>query len=243
MGPRWSSWIPRASTVLKKKFNKKMMEQITEGLQDVDFILYLLDLSRAPGAEEKGLMSVLQRASCPLLLVFNKSDAPENHYLEYQDLLKEYEIHGEELKISALKGEGLGALEQAFHQYALEGEHLYPEEYLTDQPPEFRIGEIIREQVFLSMKQEIPHSVFVEVSDIEMREKNVMWIRAFLIAERESQKGMLVGKGGAQVKLIRQNAQKELGKIFTQRIHLDLRVKVVKGWRQKDQLISRMIDK
>jgi GTP-binding protein Era len=226
----------------EKKFNKKMMEQITEGLQDVDFILYLMDLSRVPGSEEKGLMTVLQQASCPILLVFNKSDAQENHYDDYNALLKEFEIHGDEVKISALKAQGMDSLEKALEDYAPEGEHMYPEEYLTDQPPEFRIGEIIREQVFLSMKQEIPHSVFVEVSDIEMREKNVMWIRAFLIAERESQKGMLVGKGGSQVKLIRQNAQKELGKIFTQRIHLDLRIKVVKGWRQKDQLISRMID-
>ncbi len=125
---------------------------------------------------------------------------------------------------------------------APEGKLLYPEDFYTDQPQEFRISEIIREKAISRVTQEVPHSLYVEVSDIETdEEEEKLWIRAFILVERESQKGIIVGKGGGMIKAIRQEAQKELGKVFPYRIHLDLRVKVNPKWRRKDDLLKKLI--
>jgi len=204
-----------------KTFNQKMMNQIRQGIEDSDFILYIMDLARAPGQEEKGILALLKTASCPILKVFNKIDLEITHQSLYRELLQEFEIQGPEVEVSGKTSKGFEKLKEQMEILCPEGEPFYPEDYLTDQSPEFRVAEMIREQVFLTMSQEIPHSVFVEVSDIELREGNKMWIRAFLIAERESQKGILVGKGGVKIKEIRQTAQKELGKIFTPHYPID----------------------
>ncbi len=93
------------------------------------------------------------------------------------------------------------------------------------------------------MKDELPHAIYVEIEDTELRENNTrLWVRAFIIVERESQKGIVVGKGGEQIKAIRQAAQKDMNRIFDWKIELDLRVKTGKDWRQNDKTLSRLID-
>jgi GTP-binding protein Era len=93
------------------------------------------------------------------------------------------------------------------------------------------------------LKDELPHAIYVEIEDTELRENNTrLWVRAFIIVERESQKGIVVGKGGEQIKAIRQAAQKDMNRIFDWKIELDLRVKTGKDWRQNDKTLSRLID-
>jgi GTP-binding protein Era len=123
---------------------------------------------------------------------------------------------------------------------------MYPSDYYTDQLPEFRVMEIIREKAINASRQELPHSIYVEIADMEMKhddEGNVkkLWVRAFLVAERESQKGILVGHGGETIKKIRSESQYELNKIFSYRVQLDLRVKVNQKWRSKDGLLKQML--
>jgi GTP-binding protein Era len=119
---------------------------------------------------------------------------------------------------------------------------MYPEEYYTDQEPEFRISEVIRENAVNRVRQELPHSIYVEIEDLEAREEEqLLWIRAVINVERESQKGMIVGKKGAMIKQIRTESERELAEIFPYRIQLDLRVKVDPKWRRKDQLLKRLI--
>jgi GTP-binding protein Era len=130
-----------------------------------------------------------------------------------------------------------------------EGEPLYPEEYYTDQDLGFRVAEIIREKAINRLREELPHSLYVEVADTELRThaedpaKTRLWIRAFIITERESQKGMVVGKGGGMIKAIRQAAQKDLNRILDWKVELDLRVKSAHDWRHNDKVLRRLISR
>ena len=124
------------------------------------------------------------------------------------------------------------------------GEPMYPDDYYTDQQVDFRIAEIIREKAMNRLKEELPHSIYVEVEDTEIKENGArLWVRAFIIVERESQKGIVVGHGGEMIKAIRQSAQKDMNKIFEWKVELDLRVKVGKDWRQNDHTLQRLIDR
>jgi GTP-binding protein Era len=124
---------------------------------------------------------------------------------------------------------------------AEEGEPFYDEEFYTDQEVDFRVAEIIREQAINRLRQELPHALYVEVADAQLNEETqTLWVRAFIVVERESQKGMVVGKGGAMIKAIRLAALKELKKIFDWKIDLDLRVKTGKDWRHNDRTIRRI---
>ena len=123
-----------------------------------------------------------------------------------------------------------------------EGAALYPEEYYTDQDVDFRIAEIIREKAILNTRQEIPHALYVEIADLEMkRNGKELWVRAFIIVERETQKAMVIGKGASMIKKIRTEANAEMKKIFDYHIRLDLQVRVHKNWRQKDPVLGRLM--
>lgn len=226
----------------EKKFNQYMMEVVDSTLvEDADLILYVIDMTRSPGREEEELITMLQKTKLPLLLCLNKSDVPKSAKEEIYTWLESKNIQ-QTIEVSAAKEEGLDKLINQLFEIAPEGDYLYPPDYYTDQTPEFRIAEIIREETINRLSQELPHSVYIEVSDIEVdEEKNIMWIRAFIQVEKESQKGIVVGKGGKQIKDIRQSSQKSLGKIFTQRIHMDLRVKVNPKWRRKDNLVKDLL--
>jgi GTP-binding protein Era len=247
----------------EKKFNLQMMDNVVRSLKDADVVIYTIDASRPAGAEENALIEKLKKAHKPLVLALNKmdfkmqsADSIEAHVRSQLELVAA-------VRISALKETNLDALFDAVFAEAKEGQAWYPEEYYTDQDPSFRIGEIIREQAINRLKDEIPHAIYVEVADAEVKAtansglinktdefladetgkkaKETLWIRAFITVDRESQVGIIVGKDGAGIKAIRVGAQKELGKIFSQHIQLDLRVKVNAKWRTKDHLISGIL--
>ena len=131
----------------------------------------------------------------------------------------------------------------ALFALAPEGELLYPEEAYTDQPLEFRIAEMIREQAIALVTEEIPHAIFVEVSDIEYSEADqTVWVRAFINVERETQKGILVGRGGEGIKTIRVQSFKNIKKLFpNKKLQIDLRVKVQPKWRQNNHILTRIL--
>ena len=119
---------------------------------------------------------------------------------------------------------------------------MYPEDYYTDQTPDFRIAEIVREQATLQTREEVPHSLYVRVEDLEMRDDGrTMWARGFICVERESQKGIVVGRGGERIKAISRATERELSAIFPWAVKLDLRVKVDREWRKRDPLLRKMI--
>jgi GTP-binding protein Era len=225
----------------EKKFNKHLMETSDRAVEGAELVLYMMDASRVPGDEENSIAGFLSSLEGQrLAAVINKTDikgvdiaAAETFLCQrFPDMPS-----SRRFKISALKNEGVEELLRCLFEMAPEGEPLYPPEYYTDQDLNFRIAEIIREQAINRLRQELPHSLNVEVADAELADidgaaaggagskKQKLWIRAFIVTERESQKGIVVGKSGVMIRAIRLAAQKELNRIFDWKMELDLRVK------------------
>jgi GTP-binding protein Era len=230
-----------------KKLNKKLMDVAGRVVGESELVLYVLDASRKPGAEEAAIAEKLRGSSGRMIAAINKIDSPAADVDAVREFLRQQLPdldEGRYCSISALKNEGTDTVLHRLFDLAETGDAFYPEEYYTDQDLHFRIAEIIREKAINRLRQELPHSLYVEVADAELREGDTkLWVRAFIIVERESQKGMVVGKGGAMIKAIREAAQKDLKKIFDWKIELDLRVKAAHDWRHNDATLHKLIDR
>lgn len=228
----------------ERKFNKKLMELGERVIADADLILYVLDVSRKAGPEEEAIVRLLAPKASGLIVALNKTDAADAGAAR-EFLKKELPLLPQDnsIEVSALTGSGCDALLSLLFRMAPPGGALYPEDCYTDQDVQFRISEIIREKAVVRLRQELPHALYVEIADAEFREdRTKLWVRAFLIVERESQKGMVVGKGGAMIRDIRLAALKELNSIFDWEVELDLRVKTSRDWRRNDRLLKKLID-
>ena len=228
----------------EKKLNLKLQEIAKTRLEEGDAVLYLIDISREFGEEEKNICSLLIPLQNKTVIGLNKADIKSSK----TDLVKKEllsllpDIPQERIfEISALKDEGINEILSLLIELLPEGEALYPEDIYTDQDVVFRITEIIREQAILHTREEIPHALYAGVEDAEMRKNGKeLWVRAFLYVEKESQKAMLIGKGAAVIKSIRIKSMAELRKIFPYKVQLDLQVRVNKNWRQKDNIIKKI---
>jgi GTPase len=150
-------------------------------------------------------------------------------------------VQGELFPISAINGEGVGPVVEQLIALMPEGPFLYPPEETSDQSLELRLAELVREQVLLRTREELPHAVEVEIDEIEERASDgLLVVRARVWAETESQKGILVGAGGKMVRAVGTAARKEIEALLDRRIHLDLNVRVRKGWRRDEGLLDRL---
>ncbi|MGI5060672.1 GTPase Era [Treponema denticola] len=228
----------------EKKLNLKLQEIAKTRLEEGDAVLYLIDLSREFGEEEKNICSLLIPLQNKTVIGLNKADlASAKTELVKKELLSLLpDIPQERIfEISALKDKGINEILSLLIELLPKGEALYPEDIYTDQDVVFRITEIIREQAILHTREEIPHALYAGVEDAEMRKNGKeLWVRAFLYVEKESQKAMLIGKGAAVIKSIRIKSMAELRKIFPYKVQLDLQVRVNKNWRQKDNIIKKI---
>ena len=226
-----------------RKFNNHMKGLVVSSFDEVDLVLYVMDLTRPPGEEERVLAGLVAGAGAPVTVALNKSDAPvEQTGTAVRDFAAATFPDAPAIEISALTGAGLPQLVASLFDLAPEGDQMYPEDIYTDQEPEFRCAEIIREKAIDKVRQEVPHSLYVEIADMEVSEdEQSLWVRSFLHVERESQKGILIGKGGAVIKQIRKEAQQELNELFSYKVRLDLRVKVSNRWRRRDGLLGKLI--
>ena len=239
----------------EKKFNKKLTDISGRAVDDSDIMLYVVDASRLPGPEEAEVAALLAPRADRTIAAINKIDiAGDNCGGIYEFLGQALPGMGRDrcFEVSAKDNIGIEALLAALYDIAPEGEAFYSEEFYTDQEVEFRIAEIIREQAVNRLRQELPHALYVEIADVEFNGKDTpreneprnskLWVRAFIVVERESQKGMVVGKGGTMIKAIRLAALKELSNIFDWKIELDLRVKTGKDWRHNDRILKRLTE-
>jgi len=206
-----------------KKFNRHMKELAVQSLSEADIILYVIDATRKPGEEEQRISELVASQKDKLIAAVNKIDA-EKTFLEDARLYLFLTLKVRPLEISAKEGTGVEALLSSILELAPEGEALYPEDFYTDQDPEFRAAEIIREKAATKVREEVPHSLYVGIADMEAKGEE-LWIRAFIYVERDSQKGILVGKGASMIRSIRLEAQKELNEVFPYRVKLDLSVR------------------
>jgi GTP-binding protein Era len=214
------------------KFNRSLLSAAKGALHDADVILHMVEPPDPFPKGEELVGDFLQGVSTPVILVINKIDL----------LRKEEVISGPSLsfpyaaviRISALAGTGLARLEEELITLLPPGPPYYPADVMTDQTERFMAREIIREKIFHLTRQEIPYSCAVVVEDFKEREAGAIWIRATINVEKDSQKGILIGKGGKLLKEIGKQARLELEEFLGARIYLDLWVRVQKDWTKKD---------
>lgn len=229
----------------EKKLNLKLKTIAEEQLTECEAILYIIDSTREPATEEEKTAQLLQSYAQKLVVAINKTDLKESRPAKARAFLKRVlpEVSENRIfEISAEKDVNINDVLKALYELAPIQEHLYPEEFYTDQEVDFRIAEIIREQAMNKLHDEIPHAIYIDISDMEWRKNGKeLWVRAFLVVERDSQKGMVIGKGANMIKSIRLDSLKVMKEIFDYRIDLDLQVKVNKNWRQKDVVLTKIL--
>ena len=226
----------------EKKVNRYLTDLVSVTLRDSDIVLYLVDGTRAFGAEERALLEKLRSTAKPTIVAINKCDNRGSFWKEIRAAIVQALPETQLCEVSALEGDGVDDLAAALLAMAPEGDQLYPAEYYTDQDPEFRIAEIIREKAIAHTRAELPHALYVKLEDLEMRDEGAwLWVRGFILVERESQKGIVVGRAGEKIRAIVREAEKDLAGIFPYAVKLDLRVKVDHDWRKRDTLLKRMI--
>lgn len=229
----------------EKKLNLRLKNVTESQLDDIDCVLYVIDSTRTPGEEEVHTAQLIKGLQAKTVVAINKTDLPSAHPLQIRKFIQENlgEIPAERiLEMSAEKDIGINEVLKALYDISPEGDPMYDEELYTDQDLTFRICEVIRGEAINRLEDEIPHAVYVEVADVEHRnEGKKLWIRAFLCVERDSQKGIVIGKGASKIKEIRMAAIRKLSEIYIQKIDLDLQVKVDKNWRQRDFTINKLI--
>ncbi len=223
-------------------FNRLMVEQALRALEEVDGVVWVVDASdRRPQAEEK-ILEIIKRAGKPTILVLNKIDLiKKGELLPMMDYFSRAYPFRAIVPVSALERDGLEELVQEIVAILPEGPAYYPPEMVTDQPERVLAAEIIREKLFMLTRQEIPYSTAVVVEEFrEDPEKNLLIIQATIYVEKDSQKGIVIGKGGQMLKKIGTLAREELEFIFGKRVYLDLWVKVLRGWRKEERLLRRL---
>ncbi len=225
------------------KLGEYMVRDAQRALRDADVVLLLFDITQAPTEEDTRIaQQVAQlKGNTPVLLALNKADMlrPEQHakvVSAYTNLIAHDAAH----LISALKGAGVQALLADLTARMPRGPRYYPADQVSEVPMRTIAAEIIREKVMLNTEAEIPHSVAVEIEGYEERSDNMTYISAIIYVERDSQKGIVVGKGGALIKKIGSEARRELEPLAGTPIFLDLRVKVLANWRSDDKLMGRL---
>ena len=223
------------------RLNVRMVDAALDTLSEVDLVAVVVDATEPSGGGDRFLLDVVKRSKTPRILVLNKVDAVDKPALLPR--LVEYEKEGfEELvPVSALTGENVERLEQVLLKHLPEGDPIYPEDYLTDQPERFFVAELVREQVLQQTRDELPFSTAVVVDKFEEPDaKGLMRLYCTILVERETQKPIIVGKGGAMIKAIGTAARKELEAFFDAKVFLDLHVKVKAGWREDERTLDSL---
>lgn len=226
-----------------KEINKRMQEVTVSALEDSDIILYLLDGTRSAKKEEETIADMIKASKRPVVAAINKGDILTDNNVEDARFFIEERLPSTPICIcSALNDEGVDEVLIELFKFAKEGELLYGEDQYTDQDLEFRISEIIREKAMSNLSDELPHVIFVDVSDLEYdAESQRIWIRAFINVERNGQKGFLVGKNGENIRRIGTEARKEIRRIFPgSSVRLDLQVKTSEKWRSNSIVLDRV---
>ena len=224
---------------------EKLVKNAKSAINGVDLILLIFDSYHKPGKGDEYIRDLLITNKSNCIVVLNKWDLVENRDRferanQYKELLNDNLISFQE--VSALNGEGCKQLINKIKEFLPEGNPLYPKDTIVDQPINVLLSELIREQVLLNTREEIPHSVAVKIEKIEYIEskgKKITAILATIIVERKSQKGILIGKGGSMLKTIGQSARMNMKNLIDGPIYLELFVKVIPNWRKKE---SKLIE-
>ncbi len=224
------------------KLGEYMIKAAEGALNEVDAVCFVVDATEKFGAGEKYILERLEKTSKPVILLINKVDLVEkNDLLPIMESYRKLYDFKAIIPISAKEGENLGALLTEIKKYLPEGPKYYPDDFVTDQPERLIAAELIREKILQLTRDEVPHSVAVEVEEMKPRKKVDVYTRATIYVERESQKGIVIGKRGALLKEIGEAARKDIEAMLGSKIYLDLWVKVKKDWRDKEGAIRTFV--
>lgn len=224
----------------KSKLGDYMVKSAETSLNDVDIVLYLVEPYEKIKESDKAILERLQKVETPVFLVINKIDT-----IEKPELLKVIESYSKEynfaeiIPLSALKGKNQETLLENIEKYLPEGPKYFPEDMITDQPEKQIVSEIIREKALYLLQDEIPHGIAVEITSMKHRkDKDIMDIEAIIYCERDSHKGIIIGKQGSMLKKIGSNARRDIQRFLGSQINLQIWIKVKKDWRDSDFLLK-----
>ena len=232
----------------KNKLGEFMMNRAEQAFAEADVILWLVEPSEQIGAGDQHIAERLRKTGTPVILVVNKMDTcknPNEVLAVIDSYRKAYDFFAEIVPVSALRGDNETELLDTLFSRLPEGPMYYDEDTVTDQPERAIVAELIREKALHALSDEIPHGIAVTVESMKEREKGslsqrngsaetLMDIEAVLICEKDSHKGIIIGKGGAMIKKIGTNARYEIERLLNCHVNLTLRVKVKKDWRDSD---------
>lgn len=223
----------------KNKLGDYMVNVAERTLKEVDVILFLVEPSAFIGAGEKHIIEQLKKVNTPVILLINKIDTVQQkeELLLYIDAYRKEMDFGQIIPVSARSGDGADEVLKAIFEYLPYGPMFYDEDTVTDQPERQIVAELIREQALRLLEDEIPHGVAVSIDQMKHR-KNIVDIDATIICERDSHKGIIIGKGGSMLKRIGSNARRGIEDLLECQVNLKLWVKVKKDWRDSDFLLK-----
>ncbi|XEC96823.1 GTPase Era [Paenibacillus tarimensis] len=221
------------------KLGDFMMRAAESALSEVDAVLFLVDVAEGIGGGDRFIIEKLKTVGTPVLLVLNKIDKVHPEELlpviaQYKELYDFAQI----VPVSALQGNNVQTLLDQLIAYLPEGPQYYPADQVTDHPEQFVCAELIREKILHLTREEIPHSIAVEIEDMRVQENGVVHIGAVIYVERDSQKGIVIGKNGALLKEVGKHARQDIETLLGSRTFLELWVKVKKDWRNQDRILK-----
>ncbi|MCZ8511180.1 GTPase Era [Paenibacillus filicis] len=222
----------------QSKLGDYMMKAAESALSEVEAILFLVDVVEGMGGGDRYIIEQLKKVKTPVILVMNKIDQVHPEQLlpiitSYKDLYPFAEI----IPISAMHGSNVNTLLEQVIKYLPEGPQYYPADQVTDHPEQFVCAELIREKILHLTREEVPHSIAVGIEDMKVEENGVVHISAVIYVERDSQKGIIIGKKGAMLKEVGQKARADIEALLGSKTFLELWVKVKKDWRNQERVL------
>lgn len=226
----------------RNALGERLNKAVRETLAEVDTVLFMLDGTKAIGRGDMYIASELAQLDTPKVVVLNKIDRMTGDQVDAQSAVAEkLGDFSRVIPVSARTGENVHAVIEHIVETLPEGPKYYPDDVFTDQPASFIVAELIREKALQLTREEVPHSVAVVVEEIEKREeRDLVDIDAVIYVERESQKGIIIGKGGRMLKEIGTRAREEIEPLLGEKVYLRLRVAVEKDWAKRPEMIRRL---
>ncbi len=225
----------------KHKLGEYMVKIAQDSIKEVDLILFLTNPEKEVGKGDLYILEQLKDCNVPVFLVLNKID--ENPAEKVAETLKNYSDvfdFKEIIPISALNGKNVDKLKKLMVEYIPEGPKYYPEDMITDQQERFIVAETIREKALRLLSQEVPHGIAVDVMTMKKDEKGIYHIDATILCEKDSHKGIIIGKNGSMLKRISTYARQDIEKFLGSKVYLELWVKVKKEWRDSMNILKEL---
>jgi len=223
------------------RMNVRMVDSAIDTIREVDLLAFVVDASAKPGKGDRFVLDVVKRAKIPVVLVLTKIDLiKKTTLLPLIDAYRREHDFKAIVPVSAITGDGVDVLERALLANLPEGEALYPDDYLTDQPERVMAAELIREKLLLHTHDELPFTTAVVIDQFERPSAGLLRLYATIVVDQESHKPIVLGRRGEMIKRIGTEAREELERMFETKVFLDLHVKVKSDWRDDERLLDEL---